>query len=65
VLFSPSDRYLGLLVILQIWRDHFLGVSLAFVVFGNNDGGRGEVFFLEQRCSYRGGGYAVLFRLRR
>jgi hypothetical protein len=35
---------LGLLAILQIWQDLFLGVSLAYA------GGRGEVVSLERGC---------------
>jgi hypothetical protein len=49
VFVDPSDRQLGLLVVLQIWRDLFLVVSLAFA------GGRGEVISLEQGCWSRGG----------
>jgi hypothetical protein len=32
VLVDSSDRRLGLIVFLQIWRDQFLDVSLAFVL---------------------------------
>jgi hypothetical protein len=39
-----SDRQHGLLVVLQNWRDLFLGVSLGF------PGGWGEVVSLEQGC---------------
>jgi hypothetical protein len=42
VLVDPSDRHLGLLAILHIRRDLFLGVPLAF------SGGRGKVVSLEQ-----------------
>jgi hypothetical protein len=38
VLVISSDRQLGLLGALQIWRDLFLDVSLAFIVF--HDGAR-------------------------
>jgi uncharacterized membrane protein len=44
---------LGLLVVLQIWRDLFLGVSLAFA------GGRGEVVSMEQGC-WSGGGISTI-----
>jgi hypothetical protein len=50
VLFGPSDHQLGLLAILQIWRDLFLGVSLAFIIICDDAGGRGKVVSLEQRC---------------
>jgi hypothetical protein len=40
VLIDRSDRQLGLLVILRIWRDQFLGVSPAFVVIHDGVGGR-------------------------
>jgi hypothetical protein len=59
VLVDISDRQLGLLVVLQIWRDLFLGVSLAFA------DGRGEVVSLEQRYWSGGGGFTVLLRLHR
>jgi hypothetical protein len=48
-----------LLVVLHIWRDLFLRVSLAFA------GGRGEVVSLEQGCWSGGGGSIVFLRLRR
>jgi hypothetical protein len=54
VLFGSSDRQLGLLVVLHIWRDLFLGVSLAFA------DGWGEVVSLEQGCWSGGGGSVVL-----
>jgi hypothetical protein len=59
VLFDPSDRQLGLLAILQIWRDLFLGVSLAYA------GGWGKMISPERGCWSGGGGFAVLSRLRR
>jgi hypothetical protein len=59
VLFGPSDGQLSLLAILQIWRDTFLGLSLAYA------GGWGEVVSLERGCWSRGGGSAILPRLRR
>jgi hypothetical protein len=49
VLFGSSDRQLGLLVILQIWRDLFLGLSLSYA------GGRGEVVSLERGYWSEGG----------
>jgi hypothetical protein len=49
VLVDPSYRQLDLLVVLQIWRDLFLGVSLAFA------GGRGEMVSLERECWSEGG----------
>jgi hypothetical protein len=42
VLTDLSDRQLGLLAALQIWRELFLDVSLAFSC------GTGEVVFLER-----------------
>jgi hypothetical protein len=54
VLFGPSDRRLGLFAVLQIWRDMFLGVSLAYA------DGRGKVVSLEQGCWSGGGGSVVL-----
>jgi hypothetical protein len=50
---------LGFLVVLQIWRDLFLSVSLAYA------GGRGEVVSLERGCWSEGGGSAILPRLYR
>ena len=43
MLIGPSDWQLGLLAVLQIWRDQFLGVSLALVVIRDGASGRGEV----------------------
>jgi hypothetical protein len=40
VLVDPSDRWLGLLAFLLIWRDLFLCVSLVFVVIHIGAGGR-------------------------
>jgi hypothetical protein len=37
VLFDPLDRQLDLLVVLQIWRDLFVGVLLAFDVIRDDD----------------------------
>lgn len=65
MLVDLSGRRLGLLVVLQIWRDLFLNVSLAFVVVHDGPGGQGEVVLLERRCWSGGGGYVVLLRLRR
>jgi hypothetical protein len=47
-----EDRQLGLLTFLQIWRDLFLGVSLAFVVIhsGAETGAR-WMFCSEDSCS--------------
>jgi hypothetical protein len=45
---------------LHIWRDLFLGVSLAFVVIHNGAGGRGEVDALEKECWSEGGGSIVI-----
>jgi hypothetical protein len=47
VLVDLSGRQLGLLAVLQIWRDLFLDVSLAFVVVHDGTGDRGEVVLLE------------------
>jgi hypothetical protein len=47
VLVDLSGRQVGLLTGLQIWRDLFLDVSLAFVVVHDGAGGRGEVVLLE------------------
>jgi hypothetical protein len=59
VLFGPSDWQLGLLAVLQIWRDLFLGVSPTYA------GGRGEMVSLERGCWSRGGRSAVFLRLHR
>jgi hypothetical protein len=60
VLIGPSDRQLGLLAGLQIWRDQFLGMSLAFMVIRDGAGGRVEVVLLERGCLFGGGGFVVL-----
>jgi hypothetical protein len=39
VLVDLSDRQHCILVVLQIWRDQFLDVSLAFVVIRDGTGG--------------------------
>jgi hypothetical protein len=54
----PSDRQLGLLASLQIWRDMFLG-ALAYA------GCQGEMVSLERECWSGSGGSIVLLRLRR
>jgi hypothetical protein len=57
----PSkDRQLNLLIVCQIWRDLFLGVSLAFVVIHGNAEGRDEVDALEQGGWSGGGGSGVI-----
>jgi hypothetical protein len=48
VLVGPSDRQRDLLTVLQIYRDLFLDVSLASVVFCGGAVGRGEVGALEE-----------------
>ena len=60
MLVGLSDRQLGLLVVLQIWRDQFLVVSLAFVIIRDGAGGWGEVVLLERGCSSGGGGSSFL-----
>jgi hypothetical protein len=60
VLVDLLDQQLGLLAVLQIWRDLFLDVSLAFVVIHDRAGGRGEVDALERGC-WSGGGGSVVF----
>jgi hypothetical protein len=59
VLVDLLDRQLGLLAVLQIWRDLFLDVSLAFVVIHDNAWGRDEVDALERGCWSNGGGSVV------
>jgi hypothetical protein len=58
-LMATRDRHLGPLVILQIWLDLFLDVSLTLLVIHDNIGGRGEVDALEQGCWCGGGGSIV------
>jgi hypothetical protein len=65
VLVDLSDRQRGLLAIYQIWRDLFLDMSLASVVFCGGAGGRGEVGALERGCWSGGGGSIVIPRLHR
>jgi hypothetical protein len=65
VLTGPSDRQLGLLAGFHIWRDQFLGVSLAFVVICDGTGGQGKVVLLERGCWFKSGEFVVLLRLRR
>jgi hypothetical protein len=65
VLVDPSDRQRGLLAIHKIWRDLFLNVSLASVVFCGDAGDRGEVGALERGCWSGGGGSVVIPQLHR
>jgi hypothetical protein len=61
---DPLDWLLGLLVVLRIWRDQFLSVSLAFAVSYGGVRCQGEVEALERGfCSEGGGGYVILPRL--
>jgi hypothetical protein len=57
VLVDTSDRRLGLLVSLQIYRDLFHGMLLPFIVSHGGVGGIDEVDTLERG----GGGYLSLF----
>jgi hypothetical protein len=54
---------LGLLNVLRIRRDLFLGVSISFVVTRDECGDRSKVDLLERRCWSGDGGYVVLLRL--
>jgi hypothetical protein len=45
MLIDHSDRYLGLLIVLKIWRDRFIGVSLAFVVIHDDTEAGARWFF--------------------
>jgi hypothetical protein len=63
VLVDLSDRQCGLLAVHQIWRELFLGVSLASIVSCGGAGGRGEVGALERGCWSGGGGSVVIPRL--
>jgi hypothetical protein len=65
VLVELFDRQLGLVIILQIWRDLFLDMSLAFIVIDDSAGGQGEVDDLERECWSGGGGSVVFPRLHR
>jgi hypothetical protein len=64
MLVDLAGRRLGLLVALQILRDLFLDMSLAFVVAHDGAGDRGEVDALKQGCWFGGSEFAVIPRLR-
>jgi hypothetical protein len=59
VLIGPSDQQLGLLAGLQMWRDQFLGVLLAFVIIRDGAGSLGEVILMDQVCWIGDGGFVV------
>jgi hypothetical protein len=65
VLVDHLDRLRGLLVVIQIWRDLFLDVSLVPVVIHGDAGSQDEVGALKHGCWSGGGGSFVISRLRR